>query len=95
MKRRRAKSLIMAFRGAMAATSVQRCVWMWSRRQVWWDCDVNGFNDTAFIQKFQDVKGHFQLHLSAPLYKTLAAGHSPQETHFQWKSASASGCIGW
>ena len=43
------KCVTMAFCGAMAATSGQRCVWMWSRSQEWWDYNTNGFEETGGI----------------------------------------------
>lgn len=42
---KRAHVLLMAFCGAVASTSVQRYVWMWSLSQQWQDCDVRGFTD--------------------------------------------------
>jgi len=52
------RHLIMAFCGAMAATSVQRCVWLLllyrgacgcgggTSQEQWWDCDVNSSTET-------------------------------------------------
>lgn len=39
---------IMALGGATTATSVQRSVWMQSRSQEWWECDMYGFSETDF-----------------------------------------------
>ncbi len=56
-RRKRATFLTVALCGAMAATSVWRCVWTQSWSQEWWDRDVKGF--TEIHPKFQDVKGYF------------------------------------
>ncbi len=42
----------------MAAISVWRCIWM--LKQDWWDCETNGFTETDFTQKVQDVKDYFK-----------------------------------
>lgn len=44
MKRRRFCVEIMAFSGAMAATSMQRSVWVRRLSQERWDRDVNSFS---------------------------------------------------
>lgn len=80
--RRRWKFSTMAFCEAMAATSIQRCVWMrsWSQeRGAGANRDVNAFTETDFIQNFK--MSRYRLHLSAPLHKTLTARHSSEATH--------------
>lgn len=43
---------------AVAATPVQRRVWMQSRSQEWWGRGTNGFGETDFILVQHD-KGYF------------------------------------
>lgn len=43
----------MAFCRAMAATSLQRRVWVQSGSQEWWDRDVNGFSERDFSRNFR------------------------------------------
>lgn len=62
--RRGAKLLIIAFCGAKAAASLQRCVWMRSRSQEWWDCDVNAFTETGFIKNFSISRAAFNISAS-------------------------------
>lgn len=59
LRRKRAKFLAMAFIGAVAATSVQRNVWVKSRSQEWWDSDVSCFTDTEFIHNFRMTRRTF------------------------------------
>lgn len=69
MRRKRVESLVSRlFCGAMAATTVWRCVWMRSRSQEWWDRDVNRFHS-----EFQGVRGYFKPDLES---------HS--NTQFRW-----------
>lgn len=61
----------MAICRAMAAISVEVCVDMLSWSQERWDCDVNSFTETDFIQNVKMSGATFNL--SALLNKTLRA----------------------
>lgn len=50
----------MALCGAVAATSAQSSVRMWSWNHKRWDNDVNGFNRTEFSQIFRMILTIFQ-----------------------------------
>ena len=50
-RRKKIHILLMALCGAIAATSVQRSIWMRRRSQEWWDWDVAGYTEQDFFQK--------------------------------------------
>lgn len=69
IRRYRAKCLIMS-------NGCYFCVWMRSQSQEWWDCDMNSFTETDFIQKFRmSRQGQF---LTTSVHKTLMARHPDQ-----------------
>ena len=76
-RRKKAAFLIMAFCGAMAASSVE-CVWMRTRSQEWWDHDVNNFTETDFIQNFRMSRATFQY-----ICQRLSTRLSREDTQFR------------
>ncbi len=76
------------FLWSKAGTSLQRCVWMRQWSQEWWDCDVNGFTETDFIQNFRMSRGTFNY-----ICQRLSSRLSLQDAQFRQPISLLAVCV--
>uniref|UniRef100_A0A8P4G155 NACHT, LRR and PYD domains-containing protein 12 n=1 Tax=Dicentrarchus labrax TaxID=13489 RepID=A0A8P4G155_DICLA len=96
MRKKRSKFLNVTFCGAVAATSVRKCLQMWSQSQEWWNCDVNGFTDTDFLQNFsisRDTLNYICQRLSTRFSRQDAQFRRPISMRKERAESPVSSCL--